>query len=41
LVYLYGEDIDVPTQIKAYDVIEVGQTKLIFVPFCGENFKWE
>jgi hypothetical protein len=41
LVYLNEEDIDVPTQIKAYDVIEVGQTKLIFVPFCGENFKWE
>lgn len=41
LVYLNEKDIDVPTQIKAYDVIELGQTKLIFVPLCGENFTWK
>jgi hypothetical protein len=41
LVYLNGDDIDVPVSLKPYDVIELGQTKLMFIPFCGENFKWE
>ncbi len=27
-------------EIKAYDVIEIGSTKLMFVPFCGEGFSW-
>jgi hypothetical protein len=41
LVYLNGEDLDVPVSLKPYDVIELGQTKLMFISFCGENFKWE
>lgn len=27
--------------LKAYDEISLGSTKLIFVPICGENFAWE
>lgn len=27
-------------ELKAWDIIEVGETKLVFVPFCGENFEW-
>lgn len=27
--------------IKASDVISVGKTDLMFVPFCGEHFSWE
>ena len=41
LVYLNGDDIDVPVSIKPYDLIELGQTKLLFMPFCGEKFQWE
>jgi len=41
LVYLNGEDVDVPTELKMYDVIELGQTKLVFIPFCGEKFNWD
>lgn len=41
LVYLNGEDLDVPTSLKPYDVIELGRTKLVFVPLCGEHFQWE
>ncbi|MCE5236585.1 MAG: FHA domain-containing protein [Clostridiaceae bacterium] len=26
--------------LKAYDRIEIGSTKLVFVPLCGENFQW-
>lgn len=40
LVYLNGEEVINPVELKAYDCIEVGKTKLLFIPFCGENFKW-
>ena len=32
---VYGQE-----ELKAYDVIEMGETKLVFVPFCGEHFMW-
>ena len=31
----YGE-----TKLEAYDLIEMGSTKLLFVPFCCDRFKW-
>lgn len=40
LVYLNGEEVINPEELKAYDCIEVGKTKLLLIPFCGENFKW-
>ncbi|MFT3721520.1 FHA domain-containing protein [Pseudorhodoferax sp.] len=27
--------------LKPYDVLEIGTTRLIFVPFCGERFRWD
>ena len=27
-------------ELKAWDIIEVGETKLVFVPFCGGKFEW-
>jgi hypothetical protein len=41
LVYLNGEEVDQPSLLKAGDHIEVGQTKLLFVPLCGDTFTWE
>lgn len=41
LTFLNNGDVLIPTQLKAYDVIELGQTKLSFVPFCGTQFQWE
>ncbi len=41
IIYLNGDELDVPTVLKAYDIIEMGQSKLIFIPFCGEKFQWE
>ena len=26
--------------MRAYDVIEVGKSKLVFLPLCGEKFQW-
>ncbi len=40
LVYLNGDEVDISVQLTPYDCIELGQTKLLFVPFCGERFKW-
>jgi len=41
LVYLNNEVVFVPAELSAYDVIEIGKTKLIFNPLCGIHFDWE
>jgi len=41
MTYLNGEEVDVPMPLLAYDRIELGQTHLLFVPLCGEQFNWE
>jgi pSer/pThr/pTyr-binding forkhead associated (FHA) protein len=40
LSLLNGEPVYSTIQLKPYDLIEVGDTKLRFIPFCGENFNW-
>jgi hypothetical protein len=40
LVYVNGDIVHTPTQIQRDDVLEVGQTKLVLVPFCGEKYSW-
>ena len=39
-MYLNGEEVGVPEDLKPYDLIEIGQCKLLFVAFCGEKFQW-
>lgn len=41
LVYLNDEEVILPEQLEPYDRIEVGETELLFVPFCGEQFVWK
>jgi hypothetical protein len=41
LVYLNGEALLAHKQLAPYDEIMLGKTQLVFVPFCGEKFKWE
>ena len=41
LSYLNGQVILTPAQIKSHDVISVGNTKLMFIPFCTNEFKWQ
>ncbi|RBW68952.1 FHA domain-containing protein [Bacillus taeanensis] len=41
LVYLNDEEVINPEELQPYDVIELGQTKLIFIPFCGKKFQWK
>jgi hypothetical protein len=40
LVYLNGEALLTHKELKPYDEILLGKTKLLFVPFCGDKFKW-
>jgi hypothetical protein len=40
LTYRNGEPVDMPVTLNARDVIEVGRSRLLFVPFCGPNFQW-
>jgi hypothetical protein len=40
LVYLNGDIVNSPTQINADDVLELGQTKLVLIPFCGAKYSW-
>jgi hypothetical protein len=41
LVYLNGDEVVQASDIKGYDVIELGETQLMFVPLCNEKFSWD
>lgn len=41
LTYLNGELLSDSRPLSATDIIEVGATKLKFVPLCGPDFDWE
>jgi hypothetical protein len=40
LVYLNGEIVNAPAEMKNDDVIEVGKTKLVLIAFCGGKYNW-
>ena len=40
IVRLNDNGIFATTEIRAYDIIEIGKTKLVFMPLCGEQFEW-
>jgi hypothetical protein len=40
LVYLNGDIVHSPTQMQSDDVLEVGHTKLVLIPFCGAKYSW-
>lgn len=39
--YFHEEAVWSPVQLKAHDVITLGDTKLMLVPVCDEKFGWE
>ncbi|MBQ8980248.1 MAG: FHA domain-containing protein [Eubacterium sp.] len=41
LTYLNGSVVLAPTELSANDVIQVGRTKLMFIPFCSDKFRWD
>lgn len=41
LVRLNDTPVLAPATLNAHDMIELGETKLMFIPLCGDGFKWE
>jgi hypothetical protein len=41
IVYLNDEEVSSVQELNKSDVIELGETKLVFIPFCGPEFGWE
>lgn len=41
LTYLNDEYITETKQLHSRDMIEIGDSKLIFIPLCGDEFTWE
>lgn len=40
-IYVNDKAVLQPTQIQAFDLLEIGNSKMKFIPFCGEHFIWE
>lgn len=40
-IYLNDEPVYVPAKLTARDIIEFGDCKLVFVPFCDDSFTWK
>lgn len=40
LVYVNGESVYSPIELNEYDTIELGKSKFLFIPLCGDKFEW-
>lgn len=40
VIYLNGEEVYTPVVLEPYDIIDFGQTKLVFIPLCSSRFRW-
>jgi len=40
IIYINEEAIYAPTELSPYDVIEMGESKFIFISLCGQHFEW-
>ena len=41
LVYHNNKAVYSPVELTAYDVLQMGKSKFIFIPLCGIHFEWE
>ncbi len=41
VIYLNDNEVFTPTLLNPYDVIDFGDTKLMFIPFCSDKFDWK
>lgn len=41
IAYLNGGAVYMPTVLNPYDVIELGNSRFLFVSFCGDHFEWD
>lgn len=40
IIYLNNNEVFEAEKLKRGDIIQIGQTSLIFIPLCGEDFNW-
>lgn len=40
-IFIGGQPVTGAMQIKGYEEIYIGSTRFLFVPFCGDHFRWE
>ena len=40
ITYCNDEQVEMVHPLKAYDIIEVGKSRLLFLPLCSEQFQW-
>lgn len=40
ITYCNDEQVEMVRPLHAYDVIEVGKSRLLFLPLCGDQFQW-
>lgn len=41
LAYHNNEAVYTPAELNAYDLIQLGRSKFVFVPLCGPHFEWD
>lgn len=41
LVYVNNEALYTTKQLEPYDLLEIGESKFIFINLCGKHFDWE
>lgn len=41
IILLNGKEVFSTEKLTAFDVLHFGLSKFMFVPLCGDNFKWE
>ncbi|MDR9856612.1 MULTISPECIES: FHA domain-containing protein [unclassified Paenibacillus] len=41
LAYHNNEAVYSPVELNAYDLIQLGRSKFVFVPLCGPHFEWD
>lgn len=41
IIYVNDEALYSPLEINAYDIIEMGKNKFLFIPLCGGHFEWD
>ncbi|MBQ3417009.1 MAG: FHA domain-containing protein [Ruminococcus sp.] len=40
-IYINDEPVYTPVKLSAYDIIELGTSKVVFVPLCCDKFSWD
>ncbi|WP_127533685.1 FHA domain-containing protein [Paenibacillus kobensis] len=41
LAYHNNEAVYSPVELAAYDVLQLGRSKFLFIPLCGVHFEWD